>query len=511
MAARGSSPIPTSSPRTRVEKGRIKKPRCLTLRSHKNLHKSPAIEQEPVPGTFRDFQEETLERPVTPDEVEDDDEVHQDTEDNPTQEPPALQSNDNTSNSAKYRLTPGLYTTSYAAVAAMEASIPHLNMTIRPSRRGQLVISAQDLPTNTFLEQQENVRKLDFTDRPTTIIIVYDLDLPLEPVLQHPFILTAKRCEGRAGRRSHKLEESSRDPPPLPPPLSSPSASGAPFAPGSISRNLLGASAARSLATTRAAALVQRSVECVVAGITLPPIALPGTRLDTTPPPTARIAEDLIILGMTDVPFGFSGLQTVREQIVSTTFTHVSHVEYSDLKLTTPLRQPTTPLHQPNPNPCRDAIPELPSPPSLHPVSKPQRPPKPPPKSKRSPSRTPSTPSPLIFTSPPTLPEPKKSSSSLSAPVTHISSSSHSLREFLNLPTPAVRSKPIASCPAKPALNIDNNIYTLSACPMDAILAAISNLLRSFLQPRKIKCTQKSLDDFILENAALELNAQFPS
>ncbi|XP_068210334.1 tigger transposable element-derived protein 7-like [Palaemon carinicauda] len=48
--ARGSSPIPISSPRTRVEKRRIMKPRCLTLRSHrkKNTTSATQPEMEPV-------------------------------------------------------------------------------------------------------------------------------------------------------------------------------------------------------------------------------------------------------------------------------------------------------------------------------------------------------------------------------------------------------------------------------------------------------------------------------
>ncbi|XP_068233435.1 proteoglycan 4-like [Palaemon carinicauda] len=194
MADRGSSPIPTSSPRTRVNKGRIKKPRGLTSRSHAKHPTPPAT--EPVPGTSRHHPMKTLDHlPATQDEAE--------TESIPSQDPP---SQTEATGDSKFRLTPGPSITSYAAIVAMEASNPRLNMTIRPNRRGQLVMTAKDEQTKTNLEQQDNVLKLDINERPTTIIVVYDLDQPLEPVLQHPAIITVKRCEGKAGGRSHKLE-----------------------------------------------------------------------------------------------------------------------------------------------------------------------------------------------------------------------------------------------------------------------------------------------------------------
>ncbi|XP_068205619.1 uncharacterized protein [Palaemon carinicauda] len=218
------------------------------------------------------------------------------------------------------------------------------------------------------------------------------------------------------------------------------------------------------------------------------PFVLPGTRKGTKPPPAAQTVEDPIMLGMIDVPTDFSP---------------------PPIKHNPP---PSNYTSQQNPNPSRHAIPELPSPPTPPQAPKPQRPPKPPPKAKRSPTHTPS---PLRFTSPtnpPTATQPKKPTSSSSAPVTHTPIPFHSLKEFPNLPSSTVTSKPSASRPSKCPPIIDSSEYDLSACPMDALLAAaISNILCNFLRSRKIKFTQESLDDFVFDNTAWELRSQFPS
>ncbi|XP_068227168.1 uncharacterized protein [Palaemon carinicauda] len=136
------------------------------------------------------------------------------------------------------------------------------------------------------------------------------------------------------------------------------------------------------------------------------------------------------MLGITDVLQDCSVLPTSREQTATTTCSHVSHVEPTNLQPNhTP--PPTNCTSRPNLNPSRHAIPELPSPPSPLPKPKPQRPPRHPPKSKRFPSHTPSTPSPLRFTSPSipstfsqqTRPQP---SSSYSVPETHTPITSNS-------------------------------------------------------------------------------------
>ncbi|XP_068250680.1 uncharacterized protein [Palaemon carinicauda] len=351
-----------------------KKPRGLTSRSHAKRPQLPAT--EPVPGTSRYY-------PVqTPDHLPATQEVAE-TESIPSQDPPTQTA---ATGDSKFKLTPGPSITSYAAIVAMEASNLRLNMTIRPNRRGQLVITAKDEQTKTYLEHQENVLKLDINERPTTIIVVYDLDLPLEPVLQHPSIITVKRCEGK--RR-------------------------------------------------------------------------------TQPPPTKQNPT------------------------------------------------PSNLTSQQNPNPSRHAIPEPSSPPTPPPAPKLQRPPKPPSKEKRSPTHTPHTPSPLKLTFPtnsPNVTQPKQpeTNPSSSAPTTHTPNISHSLKEFPNLPSTAT-SKSSTSRPSKQPFNRDISEYDLSACPMGALLAAISNILRNFLQSRKIKFTQKSLDDFVFDNAAQELEAHFPS
>ncbi|XP_068246753.1 mucin-2-like [Palaemon carinicauda] len=108
------------------------------------------------------------------------------------------------------------------------------------------------------------------------------------------------------------------------------------------------------------------------------------------------------MLGMTDFPTDFIALQTAREQTANTTSTHA----------------------------------------------------------KRSPTHTPRTPSPIKFTSPtnsPTVTQPKKPTPSSSAPVTHTPITSHSLKEFLNLPSSTIISKSSASRPSKCPPNIDSN------------------------------------------------------
>ncbi|XP_068234397.1 MEF2-activating motif and SAP domain-containing transcriptional regulator-like [Palaemon carinicauda] len=254
MAARGSSLISLpSSPRARVEKGRIMKPRCLTLRSYrKNTTSTNQPVIEPVPETSRDVQEETYEHLKVGKEAEptaaeekrkEDDEDNHDTDYNPAQQPPPQQTTDSTSHSKRFRLTPG--------------------------------------PTRP-------------PDKPTTIIIAYDLDLPLEPVINHPSIPTAMRCEEgdprswRQSSRDHDLH-------------SPPSAIGAPSTPRSTSESLSNASGVRSLITTRAAAQARRSAQFVEADSTQQPTALPGSRPDIRPLQTALTVEDPIMLGMTDV------------------------------------------------------------------------------------------------------------------------------------------------------------------------------------------------------------------
>ncbi|XP_068242417.1 uncharacterized protein [Palaemon carinicauda] len=418
MADRGLSPIPTSSPRTRVEKGMIKKPRGLTLRSHAKRPQPPAM--EPVPGTSRDH-------PVhTPDHLPATQEVAE-TESIPSQDPPTQTA---ATGDSKFRLTPGPSITSYAAIVAMEASNPRLNMTIRPNRRGQLVITAKDEQTKTYLGQRENVLKLDINDRPTIIIFVYDLDLPLEPVLQYPSIITVKRCRERPEADHINWRQSTRELALL----TYPSAFGAPSAPKSTSKSHSDASGVKGLDTINPAAQVRRSVGSAAA--------------DNTPPPTRRTQPH-------------------------------------------PTTQNPTPSSQQNPNPSRHSIPEPSSPPIPPHPPKPQRPPKPPSKEKRSPTHTPRTPSLLKLTSPtnsPTLTQPKQPepNPSSSVPTTHTPNISHSLKEFPNLPSTST-SKSSASCPSKQPFNrditkyIDAEALFAEASNEDSIIAGDFNAHHQFL------------------------------
>ncbi|XP_068250345.1 AP2-associated protein kinase 1-like [Palaemon carinicauda] len=141
MAARGlSHSILSDSPRAKVEKERFMKPRSLTLRSHKKkptLSSQPAM--EPIQEALKDHIEETEQNPINQEEAaaeEDDDD--QDTATQPAQQPPPQQTTTITSNQpTRFRFTPGPNTTSYAAIAAMEARNLHLNMTISsPSATG---------------------------------------------------------------------------------------------------------------------------------------------------------------------------------------------------------------------------------------------------------------------------------------------------------------------------------------------------------------------------------------
>ncbi|XP_068234319.1 rho GTPase-activating protein gacJ-like [Palaemon carinicauda] len=402
---------------------------------------SPAT--EPVPGTSRDHPVQIPDHPpATQEDVEN--------ENNPSQEPPSPTA---TTGDSKFRLTPGPSITSYAAIVAMEASNPHLNMTIRPNRRGQLNLCS-NIPPSSLSRNVKGKPEVNPTNwRPST----RDLALPTYPL-----------------------------------------AFGAHSAPKSTSRSHFDASGVRSLATTNPAVQVQRSVGFVAADNTPLPTVLPGIKQGTKPSPAALTVEDPIMLGMIDAPTDFRELLTAKEQTATTTSIHVNRVERSHLQLNkTP---PSNNTSQQNPNPSRHAIPEPSSPPTLPPAPKPQRPPKPPSKAKRSPTHTLCTPSPLKLTSPtnslnvtqPKQPEPNPSSS---APITHTSNISHSLREFPS----TVTSKSSASRPSKHPLNIYSSKYDLSACPMDALLAAISNILRNFLRSRKIKFTQESLDDFVFD------------
>ncbi|XP_068212585.1 uncharacterized protein [Palaemon carinicauda] len=158
-----------------------------------------------------------------------------------------------------------------------------------------------------------------------------------------------------------------------------------------------------SLATTKDAAQVRSFVEFTAADSTLLPTALLGPRNDTKPLATAQTVEDLNMLGMIDVPTDFSVSQTARRPPIQHLPTSATSNAPPPINHNPP---PSNRTSQPNTNPSRHAIPELPSPPApphlLAP--KPQRPPRPPPKARGSPTRAPSTPSPLRYTSPPNPP-----------------------------------------------------------------------------------------------------------
>ncbi|XP_068229504.1 soluble scavenger receptor cysteine-rich domain-containing protein SSC5D-like [Palaemon carinicauda] len=376
---------------------------------------------------------------------------HVETENNPSQEPPSQTA---TTGDFKFRLTPGPSITSYTAIVAMEASNPHLNKTIRPNHRGQLVITAKDEPTKTYLEQQEN--NLCSNIPPSSL---------------------SRDVKGKPEEDPTNWRPSTKDLALL----TSPSAFGAHSAPKNTLRSHFNVSGVRSLATTKPAAQVQRSVGFAAADNTPLPTVLPGIKQS----PAALTVEDPIMLGMIDVPTDFSELQTAREQTANTASIHVSRVERNHLQLNITLHHSTTP-----PNKIL-TLPEL----SSSPAPKPQRPPKPPPKAKRSPTHTPRTPSPLKLNSPtnsPTVTQPKKPepNPSSSAPITHTPNISYSLKEFPNITSSTVTSISSASRPSKYPSNIDSSEYDLSACLMDDLLAAISNILRNFLRSCKIKFTQ---------------------
>ncbi|XP_068229500.1 uncharacterized protein DKFZp434B061-like [Palaemon carinicauda] len=419
---------------------------------------------EPVPGTSKDHPVQTLDRPpATQEDVE--------TENNPSQEPPSQTA---TTGDSKFRLTPGPSITSYTAIVAMEASNPHLNMTIRPNRRGQLVITAKDEPTKTYLEQQEN--NLCSNIPPSSL---------------------SRDVKGKPEEDPTNWRPSTKDLALL----TSPSVIGAHSAPKNTLRSHFDVSGVRSLATTKPAAQVQRSVGFAA--------------VDNTPLPTSIARHKTIARCPNCGGSHHAWHDRCPHRLQRIADRQGADRQYNLYPRQQRRTQPPPTKHNPPPsnhtsqqnlNPSRHAIPELSSPPA----PKPQRPPKPSPKAKRSPTHTPHTPSALKLNSPtnsPTVTQPKKTepNPSSSASITHTPNISYSLKEFSNITSSTVTSKSSASRPSKYPSNIDSSEYDLSACLMDDLLAAISNILRNFLRSRKIKFTQESLDDFMFDNATKEL------